>query len=495
MNLLNLLMPEKNVAAIEISDSVLRIAFLRPRKNARKGVRVRTSAPEEKNPPNISPDEREHELVLIEEPIAASIIENGIVRDHDLLAKILAATWAKANLSTTYAIVSIPHDTIYGRTFSFPKTVLGERLDEAMRLALSFQLPLKTETAYLDWERAPSAAASSKEILFAMIPRTVVEGYMQTLTAAGIKPLAMESHLASIARIVETTPNTTTIFAEKTPDGTIVFGLKDGLVRFSRTLPAQFITDHNVAQEIEKVRLSQSAETKGAVVLGDLSTTPLKEPYRSSSNIPEPKAKWSIVLGALERSRIPEGHDNLISLLPVGTEEAYAFQKKTTFAVLLRNITIGVSVFFVVAFLATYLFIFSLAQSSSQTVTATISGTPPQFAEKEAQIEKVNALTDAADTVFAEAPRWSMVLSELQTLVISGITISNFSASSIIGDLSLTGTARDRATLNQFKKSLQGAPLLTTVSIPIANLEMKENIPFSATFRIRNPRAVYYYNK
>lgn len=495
MNFLNLLIPEKQVAGIEISDSIIRIAFLRPRKKTRRSALGHTLTAEKKDSPGSSLDESEHELILVEEPIAASIIENGIVRDHDLLAKTLAAIWTRVNLGTTYAIVSIPHDTVYGRTFSFPKTVLGERLDEAMRLALSFQLPIKTEVSYLDWERAPSVSTSSNEILLAMAPRTVIEGYMKALTAAGIKPLAMESHLASIARVIETTPGITTILAEKTPDGTIVFGLRDGLVHFSRTLPLQFVTDHNISREIEKIRLSQSAETKGAVTLGDLSTAPLKEPYHSSSNISEPKAKWSIVLGALERGRIPEGNDNLISLLPVGTEEAYAFQKKTTFAILLRNITIGVSVFFVVAFLATYLFIFSLAQKSSQAVTATISGTPPQFTEKEAQIEKINALTETTDTIFAEAPRWSTVLSGLQTLVINGITISSFSAGSITGDISFTGTARDRATLNQFKKTLQGSPLLTAVAIPIANLELKEDIPFSATFRIKDPSAVYYYNK
>lgn len=494
MNFLNLLTPEKHVAGIEISDSVIRIALLHPRKKVRKGKEGITPSPQGIRGIDTILDLEKYDLTLIEEPIAANIIEGGVVRDRDLLAKTLATLWAKANLGTRYAIVSIPHDAVYSRRFSFPKTILGERLDEAMKLALSFQIPMKTETAYLDWERVPATASpTSNEILFAMIPRTVVEGYMYALDAAGIKTLAMESHLASIARSIEVDPSTITIFTEKTPDGVIVFGLKNGLVYFSRTLPTQFIAENEVDHEVKKIIESQSTDAKDIVVMGDLYTVPLKEPYRSSSSVTEPKTKWSIALGALERGRIPEGLDNLISFLPVGTEEAYAFQKKTTFAVLIRNITIGVSLFFVVAFLAAYLFIFSLAQSASRTVTANISGTPPQFAKEEAFVKQVNALTETAEKIFTKAPRWSTIIEEVNTLIISGITVSNFSAGSITEELTLTGTARDRNTLNQFKKTLQESPLLTNVNIPIANLELKEKIPFTATFRIKDPSTVYYY--
>lgn len=494
MNFLNLLIPEKHVAGIEISDSVIRIALLHPRKKVRKGKEGSTPSSQGIQGIDTILDLEKYDLTLIEEPIAANIIERGVVRDRDLLAKTLAALWTKSNLGTRYAIVSIPHDAVYSRRFSFPKTILGERLDEAMKLALSFQLPIKTETAYLDWERIPSTASpSSNEVLFAMVPRTVVEGYMHALDATGIKTLAMESHLASIARAVEVDPSVITIFTEKTPDGVIVFALKNGLVYFSRTIPTQFVAENEIANEIKKIITSQGIETKNIVVMGDLYTTHLKEPYRSSPNVTEPRTKWSIALGALERGRTPEGHDNLISLLPVGTEEAYAFQKKTTFAVLVRNITIGVSLFFVVTFLAAYLFIFSLAQSASRAVTANISGTPPQFAKEEAFVKQVNALTETAEKIFAEAPRWSTIIKEVDALIISGIIVSNFSAGSITEEFSLTGTARDRTTLNQFKKSLQESPLLTTVNIPIANLELKEKIPFTATFRIKDPGAVYYY--
>lgn len=496
MNFLNLLIKEKQVAGVEISDSAVRIAFLRERKKA-----MRTASPPKDKKTSIENTPKrdlfeKYELVLLEEPIAPNLIENGMVADKAMLGKTLRGIWAKANLGTNYAIVSIPDDKVYSRIFSFPKTVLGSRLSDAMNLAIGFQLPIKTESAYLDWESTEGTPVLN-EILFSTAPRTVVQDYLEAFEVAGIKTLALESHLASIARAVKTERGATTVFTKKTPDGATIFAIKDSVLRFSRTLPTRFIDEDKRPSEAGKIRSALESETKGPVAEADLFNATLRDDHLGPAfTVSAPQSKWFVALGALVRGQISEGKDNLISLLPVGTEEAYAYQKALTIASLVRNMTIGVSVFFVLAFLATYLFMFSLARNTRQTVTAlSESSISPELLAQEARIKNVNALTETATAILDATPLWSVVIDEINARAIDGIAISSFGAPAITEKMTVSGTAKDRATLNQFKKSLQGSALFTEIEVPLANLELKENIPFSTSFRIKDPGTVYYSKK
>lgn len=478
MNILNLLTKEKHVAGIEISDSVIRIAFFRSYKKSR-GAGAPKDTPKE-------------ELVLIEEPIAAEIIADGKVINKTLLGKTLKNICEKAHLDTDYAIVSIPDDEIYSRIFSFPKTIESARLTEAMRLAVGFQLPVKTEEAYLDWERTPGTSLEN-EILLSTIPRTVEQGYVEALENAGIKPLALESHLASIARAIKEEPGETTLFTKKTPDGATIFCLKDNILRFSRTLPRRFVPEEKIPEEVAKVKASLEAVAKKPVREALLSDATIRDDYAQYVGITKPESKWLVSLGAAIRGKIPAGEDNLVSLLPVGTEEAYAYQKAITVISLIRNMTVGVSVFFIIAFGGAYLFMVSLSQNIDHTIaTLSASSIAPELLEKEVSIENFNALTMATQGILAQTPTWSIILDELDKRITDGISISMFSAPSIAETMSFTGTARNREVLNLFKKSLQDSQFLTAVELPITNLEQRGNIPFSVSFRLKDPNTVYY---
>lgn len=502
MNLLNLLTKEKRVAGIEISDSVVRIAFFRPngKKKSHTGIHLVALDKSEKSdnktqtettsvPP---PNEQEDELVLIEEPIAANIIADGVVVDVDLLASTLKEIWNKAKLGTDYAVVAIPDDKIYSRIFSFPKSVTEERLTEAMRLAISFQLPIKTEDAYLDWERTPGTNTTN-EILLSTIPRDVAEGYVQALEKAGIKTLALESHLASIARAVRLTPGETTIFSKKTPDGATIFALRDGILRFSRTFPVHFVPEANLHNEIKKVKDAISSEAKGEIKEQDLASATVRDEYANREEITEPKSKWLVALGSAIRAKIPEGKDNLVSLLPVGTEEAYSYQRSTTFIVLMRNLVISVSIFFVSAYLVTYVSMLSMLQKGADQVTTLSSSVvPPELAEKEKLIGEVNTITETGAKFLTQMPIWSVVLTELVARTPDGITISTFSAPNFTDRFSLVGNARNRATLTNYKKTLQESAMLSEVELPLTNLDKEESIPFSISFRLKDPSAIYF---
>lgn len=489
MNLLNLLTKEKRVAGIEISDSVIRIAFFRPREKKKLTVKNIAITDEKKE---------DDDLILIEEPIDSNIIADGAVIDVELLGKVLKAIWEKANLGTDYAIVAIPDDKIYSRVFSFPKSVDSARLTEAMRLAISFQIPMKTEEIYLDWERI-SGSTLSNEILFSTVPRKVVEGYVEALEKAGIKTVALESHLAAIARSVKLPSDETVLYSKESPDGATIFALRGGILRFSRALPFHFIPKDEVSKEIIKIRESLASETKGEIVIKEFKDATVRDEYTDrveiTHSVSGAKSKWLIALGTAMRAKIPEGEDNLISLLPVGTEEAYAYQRATTFVVLMRNLIVGVSAFFIIAYLAAYIFIFTLSKNTSEKITVLSTSSVPQgLPEMEEKISKINILTETGTAFLSDMPVWSNVLTEISLLTSDGITISRFSALSVTERFILTGTASSRDKLNNYKKILQGSSFISEVELPITNLELEGAIPFTVSFRLKDPSAIYYNN-
>lgn len=481
MNILNLLTQKKNVVGIEISDSLIRIAFFR-----------RPSKPSwnKRGLGNTLGDQEE--LVLVEEPIGSNIIKNGVVVDRDLLTKTLQLIRAKIKIDTNYAIVSIPDDKIYSRIFSFPKSVGEARLPEAMRLAIGFQLPAKTEDVYLDWERV-SGTHGVNEILLSTIDRTTAQGYVEALDKAGWKTLALESHLASIARAIKLDQSETTILTKKSHDGVTVFALRDGILRFSRTLPTLFVPEEKIPLEIQSIKNALETALKTPILEQAFSEAQICDEYANNPALTQPKAKWLIPLGAIMRGKIPEGKDNLISLLPVGTEEAYAYQKAVVFTAFFRNLTIGISVFFIASYLGAYLFILSLAQNATKTLTSISTSTiSPDLLKQEDTIKNVNAITETAEIILKDTPLWSAILTEVQSKITDGIIITSFTASLATEKMSLVGVSRTRETLNRFKKNLQEAPMLSEVEIPLTSLAQKTNIPFSVSFRLKDPSTVYY---
>lgn len=483
MNVLSLLEKEKHVAGIEIDESIIRVLLFRNKKPDGFLSFHESSSPLSS-----------YELVTFEETIPEGLIVEGRVIDPQNLGRVLQAIFSKNKISTRYAILAIPDDKIYSRIFTFPKALDKERINEAMGLATTFQLPFDQDTIYSDWEIIGTTDQTT-EVLFSAISKEVTEGFVTAFTIAGIKPLALESHFDSIARAIATTPGTPTLYTKQSESGASIFITQDGYTRFSRTLPSRHISKNKLKEEAEKVKTAFEASYEGAqqLPIKSLDTVTIKDEYLSFKKLSEDQVRFIVPLGAAIRGLLPDGMDNLISLLPIKTEQAYLYQKAVTFIVLLRNVTIGISIFFALSFVAMYFTMLSLSQTANRSI-ASLSATPisPEMLANEATVKRVNELTTTAKMILSETPLWSLLLEELSLRTIAGITVTSFSASSLTGEMSIAGSAADRATLNQFKKTLQESLLLKDVVLPITNLEQKENIAFSMTFKLRDPAALYY---
>ena len=147
---------------------------------------------------------------IAEEPTPKDTIANGMVKNKDVLISSLKKLGGKIKDGLEYFVVSIPADQVYYKMFPFPKTVSGEKLEEAMKLTVGFQLPFKIEDIYLDWEKPGENKVSEEtnEISLAAVRKKIIDDYLECLSKAKINAVAIEFHPLSAMRVVNSDKET-----------------------------------------------------------------------------------------------------------------------------------------------------------------------------------------------------------------------------------------------------------------------------------------------
>lgn len=435
MNLINVFTREEPIAGLEISETYLRLAIL--------GLKVEEA------------------------------LTNGVSKTESLKNLL-----KKSKTKVRYVIVSVPADNSYSRIFSFPKSLAGEKLEETMKLTVGFQLPVKLEDIYLDWEKVETKDKEKNEIFLAAMPKTTINDYINVLNAAELKPVAIELHPQSFLRVMDLENDKTVLVKMMSKTSVGIFIIKNRVLRFSRILPENFLDEAKLELEVRKITDFYESENG---------------PIAQSIKFGEPD-KWLISTGAATRGLLPRSKDTLISLMPIGTEQAYEFQKAVAFIEFLSSLAVGFAIFFSAAFLAIWLLIVSVQQQTLNQLEILSSLPLPQdTVELENKALKFNTLVNFSSDIIKTLPRWSFVIEELRLKTLPAISLTNVSLSSTSETINIIGIAKDRDQLNLFKKNLESSTLFREIILPLTNLEQEENIPFSISFKLKEPQKLYVY--
>ncbi len=455
---------EEPIAGLEISESYLRLTLLEENE---KTSEIKAA-------------------FFVEEPLADGVIKDGAVADPAKLVAALQNMIKKTPVKVRYAIVSIPGNKVYSRIFSFPKTIQGQKLEESMKLTVGFQLPVKPEDVYLDWEKLESKSEQS-EIFLAAIPKPVANAYIDALTSAGLNPVAIEFHPLSFARVIAAPENGAVLVTAPDTTSAAIYAIKDKMLRFARVLPYDFSAREKLGDEARKVKDFYEAEY--GQIAKEIS---LREAEASDARIfPETQkenGKWLVSVGASARGALPRGHDDLVSLMPVGTEEAYEYHKAIIFSEFISNLAIGISVFFAAAFGIVWILMVSIRQRTFQQLENSSSlPIPSDAAALEEKAKNVNDLVGASKEALANAYAWSAALEEIKGLAGAGITVRNVSMPDFAGAITVSGTASNRDNLDAFKKSFGDSSFVAGVKFTPTNLNQTANVPFSVSFSLKDP--------
>lgn len=503
MELITFLTRNEPVAGFEVTDDSVRFLLLKTKKSKTSHGDAGKS-----NPSVFSRFFHPHYRFSTEVKIAAEeslkegTVVNGVLKDHVEFVKTIKNLLKKTNATVRYVIVSLPTHKVYSRTYTFPKTIDDEKINDSMHSVVAFQLPLKQEDIYLNWEKTDFE--DEKTVVVAGAQQTVVNEYLVALLEAGLYVVAVEFHPVSAARVVVASDkNAFDALVLIHKDSFTISIIKQGVVRFSRVIPRVFCEHKDgIVDEVRKVvdfyesekqvkvtRIALLGEAANVLAakkgLGWSAPAVLAEPIDHFSErlyVSGEQSNWLVVLGAAVRGNMSRSADNLISLMPVGTRQAYERQKALAFGAFLSNVIVGLSLFFTLVFLGSWILTVSLQQSYVGRI-AVLKSTPlpTDAVGLENQARNFNEVIAPKAVLLRTFPRWSLAIARLQMLVGPGITISSFSTTAP-GTIIITGSASTRAGLKQFKKALEDSPLFSSVSLPISNLAPRENVSFSASF-------------
>lgn len=475
MNLFKFLTRNDPTLGIEISDSNIRLVFLNIKKDKKAGDKIEAKS-------------------WAEVDLPEGVIVGGKINKKEIFTETLASLLKKIRPKIKYAIVSIPYDNVYSKLFSFPKIIGVEKLKDTMRTFSDFQSPYDSKNSYSDWEEKGEnenylafLAASSKQ---------VIDGYIEAIFEAGVSPIAIETHQMSIVRIIKNNPEKSFLSTLPYKSGVLAFIFKNGIIRFSRFLPAAFVDKKSVDSETRKMIDFYKSESGDSAELSDVNGKKQKkigfvDQLVLSQEINNNPDKWLVAIGAALRGIMPRSEDALVSLMPVGTEEAYENQKAIAFTKFISNTVAVVSLFFAAIYFACLFLIISIGKNFSSQISA-LNTMPVEHdvVKLENDAKNFNGLVSRVNGILDTMPEWSFLVEELRARSIDGISISNLSLPDPAGQMTMVGTAANRSQLNLYKKSLEESPWLTGINMPLTNLAQKEKIPFSVSFQLKEPSSL-----
>lgn len=471
MNFLRFFTREEPVAGLDISEEYLRLVSL---ETDYKTGEMKIAA-------------------IAEEPLLKETIANGAIKNKDALISALKKLGGRVTDKLEYFVVSIPSDQIYYKMFPFPKAVSGEKLEEAMKLTVGFQLPFKLEDVYLDWEKPDETktAEETNEISFAAVRKKIIDDYLECLSKAKINAVAVEFHPLSAMRVMNSDKETYLV-SQKSPSGVVLFIFKNKLLRFLRSLPKEFIGDDLLPKEVEKVKNFYATRNGGVTKSFSFEELKIDPKFSKTPEIKTNENKWLVSVGAALRAVLPRKEDKLISLMPLGTEKAYEYTRAVSFSAFITNMTIGVSIFFAGSFLASLGLMMTIQENFSKQISS-LSSLPvsQDITDLESRAEKFNSIVGETSPLVGSIPKWSVFFEELLKVLPKDIVINGMSLPGPEQRISLSGMAQNRGALNNFRKTLQSWPAATAVEFPVTNLEQRENIPFQASFVLSDPGALY----
>jgi len=470
MNLIKVISNEESIGGLEITDNSLRFVIL---KKDHTGIKA---------------------LALAEEKLTD---KEGLTNESVFVSKL--AKFAKTN-KIKYIIITIPSDNIFVKTFNFPVAMPDEKVAESMRLTIDLQLPKKPEEIYCDWMKTEDD--SEKKTLLSYVDKKYMDRLLAAVKKTGLKVVAIETHAMSLARAIKQVKNEAVLLVEKGTLNTSFTVLVNNNVFLSQSAPNEKI-GVNLGIEITKIINYQdwiNVSIKNLILIGNFSEAetkklPLKiNPVEMADGIKliTKDSKWLTVLGAALRGLITRKDDKIISLMETGTEKAYKLEKANSIANFFIGISVGLSIFFVAAFVATWSLIVMMQNNYNKQITSfNLLPSSENSSLLNDKATAFNSLVSQASAIVRKEAYWSKVVAEAKNKTVDGVTINNMSLPEPTGVYSVTGTADSREDINNLKKSFESSDLFTDVNIPLNNLGKKTEIPFSMTFQIKSNNLIY----
>lgn len=490
-----LVLPQEEIAGIELKDSGIRIAQM------------------VKNPSASSPQALKKEGILLN----PGIIEDGLIKDRNQLVaqlRALKGQFSPGNNKKIPVIAIVPSAAVYVQVFSLP-SLREEAKVGAIELNLQSISPIDFKSAYADWEQIEEKD-NQIQILSAFASRETIEAYSSVLIEAGFAPAAVEFPALAAARAIRefavgvdfAKPQ---VVVNISSDGIDFIILKNGNIYFDYFAPWKLVKadgDSNreisfedfkavIVRELRKISTYYVSQWGGSLqnfilitqafdaeisqlIESQFHYSGTRLSLRGFEDVP---LSWVAAIGSAFRGTISRGKDIFISLMAVGTEDEYLYSQVTTFIELWRNVLLASFGFFVIIFIATDSFLAHTAGDIALQIQNSIKlPNGAEVASLQKDVNEFNALTEKASYARERSRAVSPFLLKINQFL-GGISMSRFSVNTDQGTAYLTGNAATEAAVIDLKNKLIGAGI-QNMNLPLSRItdNVDGTVSFSMTF-------------
>jgi Tfp pilus assembly PilM family ATPase len=431
---------------------------------------------------------------FIEKILPPGTIKDGVLEDKKGFVTILQSLKRDARpkaVGSPYVVVSLPENLVYLTRRILPK-VPEERIREAIEINLREFLPGKSENIYWGFQEL-GEESRGKEIQIASARKELVESYLGSFSESGFSPVALEPSSLSVARAFSNEISDTLVL---TLDGSYTSAviLEKGVVSFATSFAAEKPEDFS--SQIRRIINYYRAEKKNATLKIFLAskniTDELLRQYRESTNmevvkaadkmvLPEKNYKSPIVFGAALRGLIDQRDDRGLSLLPLGSHEAYEEKRALHFLGGIVNLVGVTSLLFLIIFFGFWGMLIYLNRSVDQQMASlATTKVDPEVTQIEKNLQTISPkLSYMKGLLGAEDPTPS-ILAAIQSSAGTDVILTNITQTKESKTTSITGSASSRDALSKFKDGLNASKLFTSVDISQTNAAASQ-ISFTIT--------------
>jgi type IV pilus assembly protein PilM len=141
---------------------------------------------------------------LSEEEFESGIIEDGVVKDEEILKDVIKKVISNAKgekIRTENVVCSLPEEKSFLEVIKMPK-MKEEDLKNAVRYEAENYIPMSVEEVYLDSQilRPAHGHLEYAEVLVVACPKEIVDPYISCLKKADLQPRVLEIESLAIAR-------------------------------------------------------------------------------------------------------------------------------------------------------------------------------------------------------------------------------------------------------------------------------------------------------
>jgi len=200
--------------------------------------------------------------------IVHGIIEDGVIKDEEALAKIIkysCATVKGKKIKTKYVVASLPEEKSFLQVIQMPKMT-----EEELKLAVPFEaenyIPMPIDEVYLDFQVISPIKDyfNHIEVLIVATPKKIVDSYVSCFKKAGLVPIVLEVESEAIARalIKKETNSSLTVLIDFGENNTNFIVFSGNSIRFTSSIPisSQLLTKA-ISKEL-KIDLHEAEKLK-----------------------------------------------------------------------------------------------------------------------------------------------------------------------------------------------------------------------------------------